>query len=107
MNNLDKIILIHKGPNLLEYISFDILVRKGLLSEEEKKKIKDALYEVDCAIVKKFLKKYPNYEYIASEDFGHIYFFNVGCLNYICKLYKEGFSLVDYDEDSDTFVCLD
>ena len=66
-----EIIIIKHQGGIPTITAYDILIKKGFKHEFEK-----SLYKVDCSHVKKFIKSYPEYEYIGGEDDGHIPEFN-------------------------------
>jgi len=84
-------ILVHIGavPNI---IALDIVARKDI-SEKYKTMLKDELYIANCEYVKKFLKENPDYEYIGSEDLGHVPPFNASVLKLVTNLVKDGFEI--------------
>jgi hypothetical protein len=100
MKNLEnlgqKVILFHKGGG--DWISFDLLAHKDIepLARDE---AGNDIYEVDCQHVADFQKKYPDYVYIGSEDFGHTYGCNLAVFDFVAELiYKLGWQKFDVEE---------
>jgi hypothetical protein len=95
-----KIILFHKGGDSIwnDWISFDLLVHKSIV-ELVDKEVDGNIYKVDCDYVKKFLLKYPDYIYLGSEDFGHVYETNVAIFDFLLELIsKFGWEKIDWEE---------
>jgi hypothetical protein len=78
-----KVILFHKGEG--EWISFDLFAHKDILTQAWSE-VKDEIYQVDCDYAIKFLTEFPDYVYLGSEDFGHIYCGNVAIFDFLLEL---------------------
>jgi len=89
-----KIILKQSSPKLGLSV-FDVLVHKKLLSKYEH--LREELYQVDCHEVQKFLSENPDFVYLGSEDLAHVLQRNLGIVEFIKELEKDGFIIVCLD----------
>jgi hypothetical protein len=91
-----KVILFHKGEG--EWISFDLFAHKNMVTQALSE-VKDEIYQVDCDYVILFLTEFPDYVYLGSEDFGHIYEGNVAIFDFLLELIsKFGWKKIDWEE---------
>jgi len=79
----EVIILVHES-GVKHSPAFDVLARKSLKRKKPRlyKWLKERSedYSIDCEIVKDFLKRSKGFEYIFSQDFGHIPIINSSVL---------------------------
>lgn len=89
--NTEVVILCHESSTK-DVIAFDVLIRKNIKKEKPRlyKWIKNQGYEMEeCEVVKLFLKKHKDFEYVCSEDFAHILFFNIGVLDTLLQISRK------------------
>jgi len=77
--------------------SYDILVRR--FSRKLQKELESMLYQVDCPVVPRYLRRHPFYKYVGSEDTGHVDFINESVGRLIGKLEKNGFKTIVVEDD--------
>jgi len=89
---LKKVILWH-SDGLGGYNAFDVFIKKGTELNEFEREFIEGLYKIQCPFVQKFLEKYPDYEYLGSEDLYHgVYTFQAE--EELHRLYKKGWKKV-------------
>jgi len=88
------IILVHRTAML--GTAFDIFVRRG--HTKKYKWVRESCYNVNCKVAKKWLEKNKGYVFLGSEDLLHIPEINIGLMDMIEDLKKDGFKMVGWDE---------
>jgi len=85
--NTEVVVLCHEG-GYENAIAFDVFVRKDIKEKKPRlyKWLKDNEYEIDCEIAKMFKRRHKNFEYVFSNDFSHIFSFNVSVLNILLQI---------------------
>jgi len=106
-SKVEVVFLFHRIPNNI--MAFDILIRNDMKEKKprlykwlKKRTIESDLnekgYKVRWSIVKLFLKKHKNFEYVFSSDFDRIYYINVYMLHVLLQIsQKFKVEVISYD----------
>ena len=102
--NDEVVVLVHQS-NFFS-IAFDVFARKSLKKKKPrlyKKYLLNREYEMEeCLFVKEFLKRKRGFEYVFSNDFEHIPYFNcgvLGCLLEIAGKFRIGIIFGELNEN--------
>jgi len=86
-------ILFHPNQNVpagyQDSPRFDVFVREDL--QDRYGDLKKRLYQLECPWAEKFKEQHPGYVHLGSEDLLHIFPTNVGMIELLAELIRDGF----------------